>query len=131
MRTKTERRRRGGQFSLLDRFSSLRDALNGLGILIVEQHNARIHLVVAICVLALGLLTGLNGLEWLLVFAAISLVWMAEAFNSALEYVCDAAVPEAHELIGKAKDVAAAGVLICSVFAVLVGVWVFVPGLLR
>ncbi|MDF1691920.1 MAG: diacylglycerol kinase family protein [Zhongshania sp.] len=131
MRTKTERRRRGSKFSLLDRFSSLRDALNGLGILIVEQHNARIHLFAAICVVALGLLTGLSGLEWILVFAAIALVWLAEAFNSALEYVCDAAVPETHELVGKAKDVAAAGVLISAGFAVVVGVWVFVPGLLR
>ncbi|WP_320837885.1 diacylglycerol kinase family protein [Zhongshania sp.] len=131
MRAKTERRRRGSQFSLLDRFTSLRDALNGLGILLVEQHNARIHFVVAICVLALGLLTGLSGVEWIMVFAAIALVWMAEAFNTALEYLADAAVPETHALIGKAKDVAAAGVLISAGFAVLVGLWVFVPGLIR
>jgi|TARA_R110001592_G_scaffold124548_1_gene333563 diacylglycerol kinase len=128
MRAKTERRRRNGQFKLLDRFSSLRDALNGLGILVVEQHNARIHLVVATCVLALGLLTGLSGLEWILVFAAIALVWMAEAFNSALEYLADAAVPDTHPLIGKAKDVAAAGVLISAGFAVMVGLWAFIPG---
>ena len=131
MRAKTERRRRGSRFSLLDRFTSLRDALNGLGVLLVEQHNARVHFVVTICVLALGLLTGLTGLEWILVFAAIALVWMAEAFNSALEYLADAAMPESHQLIGKAKDVAAAGVLISACFAVLVGLWVFIPGLMR
>jgi diacylglycerol kinase len=128
MRAKTERRRRNGQFKLLDRFASLRDALNGLGILVVEQHNARIHLVAAMCVVALGLLTGLSGLEWIMVFAAITLVWLAEAFNSALEYLADAAVPEMHPLIGKAKDVAAAAVLISAGFALMVAFWAFTPG---
>jgi hypothetical protein len=59
MRSKTERRRRQG-FSLLDRFSSLRHACNGLGVMLIEQHNARIHCGVALLVLTLGLLTGLK-----------------------------------------------------------------------
>ncbi|MFT5889625.1 MAG: diacylglycerol kinase (ATP) [Zhongshania sp.] len=130
MRSKTERRRRQG-FSLLDRFSSLRHACNGLGVMLIEQHNARIHCGVALLVLTLGLLTGLKTLEWLIVVLAICLVLMAEAFNSAVEYLADAAVPEQNELIRKAKDVSAAAVMISAVFAVLVGFWAFVPWLFR
>ena len=47
--------------------------------------------------------------------------------DSSLEYLADAAVPEQHELIGKAKDVAAAAVLVCAGVAVLVGALVFLP----
>jgi diacylglycerol kinase len=56
---------------------------------------------------------------------------MAEALNSAVEYLADAAVPEQNELIRKAKDVSAAAVMSSAVFAVLVGFWAFVPWLFK
>ena len=57
----------------------------------------------------------------------IALVWVAEGLNSALEYLCDAAVPEQNELIGKAKDVAAGAVLISALVALCVAALVFIP----
>ena len=95
--------------------------------MIIEQRNAQIHLVATIAVLALGVLTGLNSVEWILLMLAITLVWIAEALNTALEYLADAAVPETHELVGKAKDVAAAGVLIAAAFSLIVALWAFWP----
>ena len=47
--------------------------------------------------------------------------------NTALEYLCDAAVPEQHPLIGKAKDVAAGTVLITALFAVIMAGLIFIP----
>ena len=127
MKHKTERRRRNQQFSLRARLDSFRYAFDGLIIMIFEQHNARIHLVVTLAVLALGLLTGLGSIEWMMVILAICLVWMAEALNTALEYLADAAVPETHELVAKAQDVAAAAVLIAAAFSVFVALWAFWP----
>lgn len=127
MKQKTERRQRQQGFSLRARLASFRYAFNGLLTMVVEQHNARLHLVAAMAVLGLGVLTGLTSLEWMLVLLAITLVWMAEALNTALEYLADAAVPETHELVGKAKDVAAAGVLIAAAFALIVALWAFWP----
>ena len=60
----------------------------------------------------------------------MALVWLAEGMNTALEHMCDAAVPEQHPLIGKAKDVAAASVLVTAGFAAAIGLLVFLPYLI-
>jgi diacylglycerol kinase len=54
-------------------------------------------------------------------------VWLAEGMNTALEYLADAAVPEHHPLIGKAKDVAAGAVLITAMFAFVMAGLIFLP----
>ena len=46
---------------------------------------------------------------------------MAEAFNSAIEALADKVSPEKDPLIGKAKDLGAAGVLLFVFGAVAVG----------
>ena len=48
---------------------------------------------------ALGLLIGISLLEWCAIVIAIVMVWMAEALNTAFEFLCDAASPEYHPLI--------------------------------
>ena len=114
-------------FSLRARMQSFRHALAGLPILLREQHNTRIHLLASALVSGLALWLGVSSVEWVLLLLSIALVWLAEALNSALEYLADAAIPEQHELVRKAKDVAASGVLICAAIAVLAGALVFAP----
>lgn len=70
---------------------------------------------------------GLSRAEWLWIIVAITLVWCAEAFNTALEQLADALHPENHPGIGRAKDVAAAAVLTAAVGAAVIGMLVFVP----
>ena len=67
--------------------------------------------------------------EWLAVVLAMGMVIGAEALNTALEFAVDLAQPEWHELARDAKDVAAAGVLVCSLSAAVVGALVFGPKL--
>ena len=117
----------GEPFSVAARIRSFGHAFAGLRTLLTEQHNARIHLAATIVVLVAGLYFEVSRGDWLVLLLTIALVWLAEALNSALEYLCDAAVPEHHPLIGKAKDVAAAGVLLCAGIAVVVAVLVFAP----
>jgi diacylglycerol kinase len=114
-------------FALSARIKSFEHAFAGLGILLREQHNARIHLLATALVIALASWLQVTRTEWALLLLTIALVWMAEALNSGLEYLCDAAVPEQHELIARAKDVAAAGVLICAVAAVIIAALIFLP----
>ncbi len=52
-------------------------------------------------------------------------VWTAEALNTALEFLADASHPEFHPLIKKAKDAAAAGVLISALGAVIIATLIF------
>ncbi len=114
-------------FSIKARLASFRHAFAGVTLLLKETHNARIHLLATVLVLGLATVLEVSATEFVLLLLTIALVWVAEALNSALEYLADAAVPEQHELVRRAKDVAAAGVLISALIAVLVGGLVFLP----
>jgi diacylglycerol kinase (ATP) len=92
-----------------------------------SQHNAWIHAVATVVVVAGGLATKLDRGEWIALVLAIVAVWTAEALNTAFEFLCDVASPDFHPLVEKAKDVAAGAVLICALGAVSIGALVFVP----
>ena len=102
--------------------------MRGLTVLL-RQPNARIHLLAGCLVVILGSWLQITANEWLAVILAIGAVMGAEALNTALELSVDLVQPEWHELARDAKDVAAAGVLICSLAALVVGVVVFGPRL--
>ena len=59
-------------------------------------------------------------------FVAIALVVVAELLNSAIESVVDLVSPDDHPLAKRAKDVAAAAVLVAAAGAVAAGVSVLV-----
>ena len=65
--------------------------------------------------------------EWLSITLVAALVLSAEAMNTAIEFVVDLVSPDYHPLAGKAKDVAAAAVLLAAFGAIIVGLIVFVP----
>ena len=112
----------------VSRLASMAHALRGVTVLL-RQPNARIHAAVTVCVVVLGLGLDLSVSEWLAVVLAIGGVIGAEALNTALELAVDLAEPEWHALARDAKDVAAAGVLVFSVAAAIVGLLVFGPRL--
>jgi len=117
-------------FSWAARARSFGYALRGVVTLLATQHNAWIHAAATVVVVALGVALGVSRLEWALLIFAIALVWTAEGFNTALEWLCDVAAPEYHPLVKKAKDVAAAAVLLAAIGSALIGLLVFGPRLL-
>jgi len=110
-----------------NRFRSFGYAFRGIGTLLKTQVNARIHLAAIIVVVAAGFIVGLNSGEWTLVSLAIAMVLSAEAMNSALEFLADHTAPEWHDSVQKAKDLAAASVLLAAAGALIVGLLVFIP----
>jgi len=116
-------------FSFTARLHSLRYALAGLRTLLLTQHNAWIHAVATVLVVVAGLVLGLSAAEWCWLVLAMTLVWMAEALNTALEFLADAVTQDFHPLILQAKDVAAAAVLIAAIGALVIGLLVFGPHL--
>lgn len=108
---------------------SFRFALAGLRFLVWTQPNVWVHLALAALALALAVLLGLSPVELAVVVLTIGLVLAAEALNTAVEAVCDAVAPNYDPLIGRAKDVAAAAVLVTAFTAVGVAVVLFVPRL--
>ena len=102
-------------------------ALSGLGAMLLRERNGRIHLAVALAAVIAGLGFGVAREDWLWIVAAIALVWIAEAVNTALETLCDTLHPDRAEGIGRTKDLAAGAVLVAALAAVLIGALVFWP----
>jgi diacylglycerol kinase (ATP) len=112
---------------LRERYRSFGHAFRGLHTLVRTQHNARIHLVAAAGVVTAGWFVELAVSEWVLLTLTITLVFLAEALNTALEFLADAVMPTRHPLIEKSKDVAAAGVLLAAIASLVVGSLLFGP----
>ncbi len=118
-------------FNIRQRISSFGFAFKGLRYLLVTQHNARIHLVATILIIAAAFYFRLAAAEWILLLIVVGMVWAAEAINTALELLIDLVSPQKHPLAGHAKDVAAAAVLITAIIAALVGVILFAPHIIN
>jgi diacylglycerol kinase (ATP) len=110
------------------RARSFQFAFQGLRRLFRES-NAKIHATATVAVVLAGAAAHLSTVEWALVALAVGFVWVAEAVNTAIELLSDAAVPSRHPLIGEAKDMAACAVLVAAITAVVVGAFVFLPRL--
>jgi diacylglycerol kinase (ATP) len=104
---------------------SFRSAFAGIGWALHTQRNLRIHALATLCVISLGFTVNLSAWKWCTIFGCISLVWMAELMNSALEILCDRITTEPDEHIRRAKDAAAGAVLICAIISVIVAAIVF------
>jgi len=114
------------------RIQSFGYACKGLRTLFSETPNALIQLIAAIAAVILGFVLHISKGEWLAVIIVIGLVLALEAINSALETLADYACNrEIHPLIRKVKDLAAAGVLIAALAALVVGIVVFLPKIIE
>lgn len=119
------------KFNFIDRLKSFRNAFSGIALLIKYEHNARIHLVVLVSVIAAGLLLHITTSDWIAIVLAAGIVFMSESFNTALEYLSDVISPEYNDRIRNAKDLAAAAVLISAFMSVIIGVIIFIPKLMK
>lgn len=95
--------------------------------LIRSQTNAQLHLLATFSAAGLGLGLRISRFEWCWIITAVALVWMAEALNTAIEFLGDEVSREHRLLIGRAKDLGAASVLMSSGAALLIGLIVFTP----
>jgi len=117
-------------FELTARLRSFKYAISGLWTMLRSQHNACLHAIATIGVLAAGFYFDLSRIEWCLIVLAIMAVWTAEALNTAFEFLADVTNPEFHPLVKKSKDVAAAGVLISALGAAIIAALIFGPKVL-
>ena len=87
-------------------------------------------MVVSITVILMSFLLRITATDWALILGAITLVWMAEFLNTALEAVVDlASNHQQHELARLSKDVGAAAVLIAAAMSVVIGLLILGPRL--
>jgi diacylglycerol kinase len=104
-------------------------AFSGLWYVLRTQRNARVHVAAAVLAIGIGMFLRISAVEFALTFVAISGVFVAEMFNTAVEACVDLASPHRHPLAKAAKDVAAGAVLVTAMLAVVIGLCVFGPHL--
>lgn len=104
-------------------------AWHGLTYAVRTQRNARVHMVLATLAILMGLALHISPVEFAMVFIAITLVFIAEMFNTVAEACIDLVTHEYHPLARIAKDVAAGAVLLNAMLSVLIGALVFIPHL--
>ena len=114
-------------FQFTGRLRSFYHAICGIFRMIRCQHNAWIHAAATITVLIAAVFFRISSTDWCWIVVVISIVWTAEALNTAFELLADAASPEFHPLVRDAKDVAAGAVLLTATAAVVIGSIVFWP----
>ena len=104
-------------------------AWQGLVYTVQTQRNARIHLFVGSVVFVVAGWLNLDTVRWSVLVLTIGGVLAAETINTTVEAVVDLLSPEWHAQAKVAKDVAAAGVLILSMTAVVIGLLILGPPL--
>jgi diacylglycerol kinase (ATP) len=116
---------------VLARCRSVGYAVAGIAHLVRMQRNAGVHLAATVTVIAAAAMMRVSAAEWCWLVVAVGAVWVAEALNTAVELLADAVLPRppSHPLVGRAKDVAAGGVLLAAAMAAAIGACVIGPHL--
>lgn len=114
-------------FHPLTRLKSMSNAIRGIKIMFRDQYNVWIHTMVLGFVIIAGIYFNIEPLEWVFIVFASGMVFAAEAFNTAIEIDMNLTSPEFHPHARDTKDVAAGGVLISAIIALIIGVIIFLP----
>lgn len=101
------------------------NAINGIIYTFKHERNMKIHYFIAAVVFVASLFWDVSSTEMLMVIFSISLVVISEMFNTAIEKTIDMVTEEYNAYAKIAKDVAAGGVFIAALNAVVVGYTIF------
>ena len=102
-------------------------AYRGIHQFLKTEHNACLHALASLLVIALGLILRVDKTEWMLLLLAMGLVWVAEIMNTAIEKLVDGVATVRNAQWAYVKDAAAGGVLIAALTAFIIGAAVFLP----
>src|SRR5690554_6347917 len=118
------------RFSLRKRIQSFTHAIHGIVMMLRYEHNSRIHLLILLLVLALGLYLQIAPVEWAIIAVVAGMVLVSELINSAIEDLADIVQPEWDEKIGRIKDYTAGAVLVSAIVSIIAGLIIFIPKIL-
>lgn len=110
---------------------SFKYAFEGIYFAIKLNRNMRIHITVAILVIIASIFFKVNAFEMGILGVMIVLVICTEMVNTALEEMVDLIINEHRKEAKIAKDVGAGMVLVASMGAVIVGILIFIPYILK
>lgn len=109
------------------RLRSANHAFRGFIILLKTSHNFWAIIFFAILAVYLGFILSISSVEWILLVISFGIVFLAEAFNTAIEIDIDLTSPNYHPYARDTKDVSAGAVLISAFITIIVGLIIFLP----
>ena len=112
------------------RWTSFGYALAGWLYMLRRQKNTRIQAVASLLIIALALWLQVDFEGLAVLILAITMVWMAEFVNAAVEAAINLSTSELHPMAKVGKDVASAAVLLGVVASVVIGLLIMGPPLL-
>ena len=116
------KRERLGNSNFIDAW---RNAINGIIYATTTQSNIKKQLLIAVFVVIISLFFELSKAEFLIFMFTIVLILFAEMVNTAIETVVDLYTDLYHPKAKVAKDVAAGGVVITAINALIVAYFLF------
>jgi len=105
-------------------------AIEGIIYAARTQKNFRFHLGAAALVLLASAIFSVSKGELIIVLLVVSLVLIAELFNTAIEELVNMISPQANAQAKITKDIAAGAVLLSAVVAIAIGCLIFIPYLI-
>lgn len=110
---------------------SIRYAVKGVRYTFQNEQNFRFQIVAAIVVIILMMIFPLQTWERILLSLVIFMVLILELINTAFEKIVDILKPRVHFYVEIVKDIMAAVVLLASLGALMIGIYIFVPHIFR
>lgn len=102
-------------------------AFYGLKHTFINEMNFRIQLICSIMVIILGFIFKISLIEWIVCLLLISFVLVIETINTGYENMVDLIIDKYHPKAKIVKDLLASAVLIVNIFAMIIGLIIFIP----
>lgn len=112
--------------------NTFKNARKGMRIVLKSEINIRVHICIAMIVIAFAFLLDFSMEKMCILLLTIAFVIVTEMLNSAIEFSLDAVFHNRYsKLVGMAKDISAGAVMFASVTAIVIGILLFGSSLLN
>ena len=111
----------------LNRLKSVKFAAKGFWILVTSENSIIAQVIIAIIMTIVGFVMQISATEWMFQIFAIGLILVAESLNTAIEKMADFIHPDYHKQIGRIKDISAGAAFFAAIFAVIIGLIIYIP----
>lgn len=110
---------------------SIRFAINGLLYALRTERNVQIWFGIAVLTLLFSIWMKVSQTEFLIILLWMSIIGTSEYLNTAIEKLSDRVTLEYDEEIKRVKDIAAGATFVASIGAIVSGLIIFVPKLIK
>ena len=111
--------------------NSIKYSLEGLSYGYRNEQSLILHGFCTILAVILGLIFHITFWEWAVIIISLVIVLAVELLNTAIEATVDLVTKEIHPLAKIAKDCGSAAAFVSSLVAVIIGLFVFVPYIIK